>query len=102
MMNPDVDSYAKTLNHRRIIRKTQKQQPTENQTNTKTEISLKVAVRFSLLDFQGGISPLCLQSVTSLATIYCVCIQKAVPNLLQQDTRWWRSLVYARTCELSN
>jgi len=24
MVNPDVDSYAKTLNHRKIIRKTQK------------------------------------------------------------------------------
>jgi len=23
MVNPDVDSYAKTLNHRKIIRKTQ-------------------------------------------------------------------------------
>jgi len=24
MVNPDVDSYAKTINHRKIIRKTQK------------------------------------------------------------------------------
>jgi len=54
MVNPDVDGYAKTLNHRKIIRKTRKkQQSTENQTNTKTEISLEVAVRFSHLDFQG-------------------------------------------------
>jgi len=56
-VNPDVDSYAKTLNHRKIIRKTQKQQTTENETNTKTEISLKVAVRFSHLDCLGGILP---------------------------------------------
>jgi len=32
-----------------------KQQPTESQTNTKTEISLEVADRFSHLDYQGGI-----------------------------------------------
>ena len=39
MVNPDVDDYSKTLNHRNILRKTQtKQQPTENQKNTKTEI----------------------------------------------------------------
>jgi len=36
-MNLDVDGYAKTLNHRKIIRKTKKQQPTENQKNSKTE-----------------------------------------------------------------
>jgi len=29
-------------------------------------------------------------------------MQQAVPTLLQQDTRWWRSLVYGRACELSN
>jgi len=34
--------------------KNAKKQPTENQTNTKNEISLKVAVRFSHLDCQGG------------------------------------------------
>jgi len=54
MVNPNVDMYAKSLNHRKIIRKTQKRQPTENQTNTKTEILLKVAVRFSHLDCHGG------------------------------------------------
>ena len=54
-VDPDGHSYAKTLNHRKTIWKTQKQQPTENQTNTKTEISLKVAVRFSHLDCQGGL-----------------------------------------------
>jgi len=41
-MNPNVDSVCnvcKTLNHRKILWKTQKiQQPTENQKNTKTEI----------------------------------------------------------------
>jgi len=76
MINPDVDSYAKTLNHRKIIWKTQKKQLTENQRNTKTEISLKVAVRFSHLDCQGGVSLLCLPSVTSLAMIYFIfCMQ---------------------------
>jgi len=75
MVNPDVDSYAKILNHRKIIRKMQKKQPTENQTNIKIEISLKVAVRFSHLDCPGGVSPLCLPSVTSLAMIYCFCMQ---------------------------
>jgi len=46
MANPNVDSYAKTINHRKIIRKMQKT-TYWNQTNTKTEMSLKVAVRFS-------------------------------------------------------
>jgi len=32
----------------------QKKQPTANQTHIKTEISLKMAVRFSHLDCQGG------------------------------------------------
>jgi len=50
MLYPDVDSYAKTLNHRKINRKMQKKQPTENQTNIRIEISLKVAVQFSHLD----------------------------------------------------
>jgi len=71
MVNPDVDSYTKTLNHRKTIRTTQIKQPTEYQTNTKTNISLKVAVQFSHLDFQGGNSPLCPLSVTSLAMIWC-------------------------------
>jgi len=31
---PDVDCYAKTLNHRKILRKTQKKQPIENLKNT--------------------------------------------------------------------
>jgi len=36
---PDVVGYTKTLNHRKILRKTQNnQQPTENQKNTKIEI----------------------------------------------------------------
>jgi len=38
MVNLDVDGYTKTLNYRTIIRKIKKQQPTENQNNTKTEI----------------------------------------------------------------
>jgi len=38
MVNPGVDGYTKTLNHWKIIRQTQKQQPNENQNNTKTEI----------------------------------------------------------------
>ena len=100
MVNPDVVGYAKTINHQKIIRKTQKQQPTENQTNTETQISLKVAVRFSHLDCQD--LRLCPPSVTSLAIIYCFCIQQAVPTLLQQDTSWRRSLVCGRACELSN
>jgi len=36
-MNLDVDGYAKTLNHRKILEKRKKQQPTENQKNSKTE-----------------------------------------------------------------
>ena len=44
-----MDIYAKTRNHRKNAQK----QPTENQTNIKTEISLKMAVRFSNLHCQG-------------------------------------------------
>jgi len=60
---------AITLNHQKKSKKRKKQQLTENKTNTKTEISLKMAVRFSHIECQGGISPLCLPSVTSLAMI---------------------------------
>jgi len=31
MLNPDVDGYTKTLNHRKILQKRKKQHPTENQ-----------------------------------------------------------------------
>jgi len=60
---------AITLNHQKKSKKRKKQQPTENKTNTKTEISLKMAVRFSHIECQGGIPPPCLPSVTSLAMI---------------------------------
>ena len=33
MVNLDVNAYTKTQNNRKIVWKTQKQQPTENQTN---------------------------------------------------------------------
>jgi len=56
-MNPDVDSYAKTLNHRKIIGKRKKQQPTENQTNTKTEISRRWRSGFHIQIASGGIRP---------------------------------------------
>jgi len=78
MVNPDVDSYAKTLNHRKIIRKTQKQQLTENQRNTKTEISLKVAVRVSYLYCQGGISAFRPSTPVSYVTGYDVLFLYAV------------------------
>jgi len=39
MVNPDVDGCAKTLNHRKIIRQTQKNNKLLK-TNTKTEKSL--------------------------------------------------------------
>jgi len=35
MMNPDMDCYTKDLHNRKILRKTQKKQPTENQMNFK-------------------------------------------------------------------
>jgi len=38
MVDPDVDGCVETLNHRKILRKTQKKQPTDNQRNIKTEI----------------------------------------------------------------
>jgi len=76
MVNLDVGGYTKTINHRNIIRKMQKkQQPTENQINTKTEYKLSVA-RFSHLACQeGGKSTLCPLSVTSPAMIFCIYVQ---------------------------
>lgn len=38
LVNPDVDSYSKTLNYRKTLWKTKKKQIAENQENTKTEI----------------------------------------------------------------
>jgi len=39
ILDPDVDVYTKTLNHaENTLKNARKQQPTENQTNTKTEI----------------------------------------------------------------
>jgi len=37
MVNPAVDCYTKTKYHRKILLKTQKQQPIENQKNIKRE-----------------------------------------------------------------
>jgi len=39
MMNPVVDDYTKTLHHRKILKK-RKNQPTENQKNTKLKFKL--------------------------------------------------------------
>jgi len=58
MVNPDVDSYAKALNHRKMIWKTQK---TTTYWILKPKYHLKVAVRFSDLDCHlpgGKIAPL--------------------------------------------
>ena len=38
MVNPDVHVYTEALNHRKYSSKRKKQQPTENQKNTKSEI----------------------------------------------------------------
>jgi len=76
MVNPDVDSHAKTLNHRKIIRKTQKN---NNLLKTKGIQKLKYHLRwrpgFHIWIARGGTSPICLPSVTSLAMIYCFCMQ---------------------------
>jgi len=37
MVNPDVDGYTQTLNHRKMLRKMEKQQPAEKQKNTKNK-----------------------------------------------------------------
>jgi len=37
-VNPDVDCYTKTLNHGKILEKTQKIQPTENQRYSTSKI----------------------------------------------------------------
>jgi len=38
IMNPDVDSYTKTLNLQKILQKRKKQERTENQKKIKTKI----------------------------------------------------------------
>jgi len=39
MVNSDVDDYTKTLNHPKVLQKNaKKQQPTENQKNSKPEM----------------------------------------------------------------
>jgi len=82
MVNPDVDGYAKTLNHRKIIWKTQK-----NSNLLKTNECLNRNIAWGggpVFTFKlPGFAPL-PPSVTSLAMIYFVCIQQAVPTLLQQ------------------
>jgi len=70
MVNPEVDNYAKTLNHRKNIRNNL----LKIKRILKDVISLKVAVQFSHLDCQAGISPVYLLSTKSLAMIYCFCI----------------------------
>jgi len=76
MVNPNVDSYAKTLNHRKIIRKTQKTttycKPNEYY-NRNINSSGGPVFTFRL---PGRVnSPLCHPSVVSLAVIYCFSIQ---------------------------
>ena len=48
MVNPVVDCYTKTLNHRNIVRKYKKIQLTENQKITKTKIWVKWASVFHI------------------------------------------------------
>jgi len=71
MANTDMDDYTKTLNHRNILRKTQK-----NKTLPKTERTPKQKPELSggqylLLACQGRFAPLPL-SVTRLVAICCV------------------------------
>jgi len=42
-VNPDVDGYTNTLYHRKILRKTQKKQPTENQKIVKPKYMLSLS-----------------------------------------------------------
>jgi len=75
MVNPVEDSYSKTLNYWKIIRKTQK---SNSLLKTKSILKLKYklsGVRFHLACQGGGNSLLCPPSVTSLAMIYCIHIQ---------------------------
>ena len=50
----DADGYAKTLNHRKYSEIAEKQQPTENLTNTKIDLLANWEPRFLHLGFQGG------------------------------------------------
>jgi len=66
MVNPDVDGQTKTLNHRKIIRKTHK-----NNKVLKTKRMLKQKYKFRW-DWLLHYSPLYPPSVTPLAMIYCI------------------------------
>jgi len=57
IVNPNVDGYTKILNHRKILRKAQKQQPPENQKNTKTEIWATWGTSFYIHLAMGAIRP---------------------------------------------
>ena len=73
MVNPDVDDYSKTLNHPNMLRKTQtKQQPTENQKNTKTKIQAKWGPVFTF-SLPGGGSHPCNLLGTQLLTLQNSC-----------------------------
>jgi len=50
----DADGYAKTLNHRKYSEIAEKQQPTENLTNTKIDLLANWEPVFLHLGFQGG------------------------------------------------
>jgi len=64
-VNPDVDAYTKTRNHRKTLRKTQKKQFTENQKNSKYQNTSSVRARFLHLTCQGRFAPLPLFSYTT-------------------------------------
>jgi len=57
MVNPDVDGYVKTLNHRKILWKSQKEQPTEYQKNIKPKYKLSGGPVFAF-SYQRGDSSL--------------------------------------------
>jgi len=83
IVNPDVNGYTKTLNQRKILRKTQK----NNLPVLKTKIILKPKyklIRGPFFTFSlpgGGDSPLCPISVTPLPNAYR-CQQIAFLGLL--------------------
>jgi len=58
MMNPDVDSYAKTLNDRKIIQKMQKNNLLKNKRMLKPKYHLRWRCGFHIQVARGGISPL--------------------------------------------
>jgi len=61
MVNPDVDCYTKSLHSRKKLKKTRREQPTENQKNTTIEIYAKWYLNF-YIQLVKRVRPSCVRT----------------------------------------